>query len=391
MKKRLIATLLLVILTFGLLATTGCSNEYIMTANGEKMDAGYYSFYVHWQRDYYKELLKSYGYDITTNMDTYFTSTETVQQCIVSTAKTQYLSFVAVTKKFEELNLSLTEEQLAEINTLYNDEWLKTYGEAGMKNILKTLGLKKDQFMEILSVQAKSDAILEYYYGENGVTPITKQDKKDYYNENYHRLKYVLLTKIDDNNKDLPADEVAYKRGLAEQLRQQLENGATFEDLIVQHSEDYSKITDDMSAEDKAAAETNNQQAITEGLICNQDGVFNQALYVYYDICLDSKILEELDKMEVGDVSIVEIDSSIWLLKKYDLNENASYFEKREEDIYQAMYADDFQTMYTMWLAELDYSFNDATLKELDPKNFTDLFSDVYNLEDGTVPEKTLN
>ncbi|MBO5213543.1 MAG: hypothetical protein J6B86_02075 [Clostridia bacterium] len=380
MKKKIVAVFLLTILSVSMILT-GCSKP-VMTAKGEDMKAGYYSFYVHWQRDYYKELLKGYNYDITAVIDNYYTETETVRESIINTAKSQYLTFVVVSEKFEELGLSLTEQQQADIEKQYAEEWVETYGESGMKKILKTLGLKQEEFLNLLSVEYKSDAILEYYYGENGVTPITEQDKKDYYNENYYRFKYILFTTVDENDKALPADEIANKRNLAETICNDAKNGASFEDLVAKHSEDYVKITDDMSAEDKASAEESNEDSVTVGLICDNDGIFNQTLYTYYDICVNQSIIKQLDSMSIGDVSVVEIDNSIWVVKKYDVNEDASYFEDRKDSIYQKMYGDDFNNKYTLWLAELDYTFNKEVIEELDPKNFTDLFSEVYNLQE---------
>ncbi len=380
MYKKVIAALLLAVLTLSLLVT-GCADP-VMTAGGEKMKTGYYSFYVHWQRDYYKELLKTYGYDINSAIDNYFTETETVRDSIISTAKTQYLSFVVVTKKFEELGLTLTEDQQNKINAQYDDDWVKIYGESGMKTILKTLGLSKTEFLNLLAVEYKSDAILDYYYGENGLTPVTTQDKKDYFNKNYNRFKYVLLTTIDEEDEALPADEIAAKRDLAETICQQAQNGTSFEELVSTYSEDFTKITDEMSDEDKKVAEDSNQKSLTEGLICDENGIFNQTLYTYYDICVNAKIIQRLNSMKTGEVSVVEIDNSIWVVKKYDLNEDPAYFESRQEALYQKIYSTDFNNKYTVWLAELDYKFNEDVIKELDPGNFTDLFSEVYNLEE---------
>lgn len=380
MKKKIITVFLLTILSISMILT-GCSKP-VMTAKGEDMKAGYYSFYVHWQRDYYKELLKGYNYDITAVIDNYYTETETVRESIINTAKSQYLTFVVVTEKFEELGLSLTEQQQAEIEKQYTEEWEKTYGEKGMKKILKTLGLKQEEFLNLLAVEYKSDALLEYYYGEKGISPITEQDKKDYFNENYYRFKYILFTTVDENDKALPADEIASKRNLAETLCNDAKNGVSFEELVAKHSEDYVKITDDMSAEDKESAEKSNDDAVTVGLICDKEGIFNQTLYNYYDICVNQSIIKRLDSMNIGDVSVVEIDNSIWVVKKYDLNENSAYFEDRKDSIYQKMYGDDFSNKYTLWLAELDYTFNEEVIEKLDPKNFTDLFSEVYNLQE---------
>jgi len=391
MKKRILALLIAAVLLFGVFAFTGCSaNMYVMTVRGDKTETcrtGYYSFYVHWQRDYYKELLKNYQYDINTCLDYNYTETETVRQSIVSTAKTQYLSFVVITDKFDELGLTLSEDKIAELNKQYDEEWIGVYGEAGMKNILKTLGLDKEQFMNLLGVQAKSDAILEYYYGEKGQMPITEQDKKDYYNENYLRFKYILFSTVDEEDKALPSEEITRKQTLAQQICDDLKAGkATMAEMIEQYSEDYTKITDKMTADEKKAAEENNTKAKTEGMITNLEGIFNQTLYTYYDLSVHKDIIAALKDINVGEYAVVTIDNSIWVVEKNDINEKASYYETRKESIYQTMYGPDFNSKYTRWMAELDYAYNDAVLSELDPGNFTDLFSQVYNLEDGSNP-----
>ena len=379
MKKRIVASFLLALMLVSLLMTTGCS-KYIMTANGEKMKAGYYSFYVHWQRDYYKEILKGMNYDINSYIDSQYSETETVRQAIVSSAKSEYLAFVVVSKKFDELGLTLTEEQKKQIEAQYQEDWIKIYGEAGMKNVLKTLGLNKEEFLNLLAVEYKSDALLEYYYGENGQSPITEQDKKDYFAENYYRFKYVLLSTVDDDNKALPEDELNRKKTLANDLLIKIQNGESFEDLIPQYSEDYAKITDRMTAEEKKSAEESNASAVTDGIICDSDGIFNQTLHSLYNISVNPSIVSKLKTLEVGQGAVVDTETAIWVVKKYDLNEKDSYYTDRAETIYQKMYANDFNSMYTRWMAELDYKFDDEVLAELDPGTFTDLFSKVYDL-----------
>ena len=85
-----------------------------------------------------------------------------------------------------------------------------------------------------------------------------------------------------------------------------------------------------MTESEKADAEKNNTDAVTKGMICDTEGIFNQTLYNYYDICVNQKIINRLEEMETGDVSVVEIDNSIWVIKEYDINEDPSYFESRK-------------------------------------------------------------
>lgn len=381
--KKWIAGMLLICCLFGLTAFTGCGKKktYIMTAGGEKQDAAFYAFYVHWQRDYMKELLKAIGYDITSNYDNPYTDTQTVKEYIIDSAKDRYLSYVVVTRKFDELGLSLSDAQLQEIDKTYNDEWIKTYGEAGMKHILETLNLTKDEFRSLLMLQAKSDALLEYYYGENGEFPITEQDKRNFFENNYFRFQYVLLSKTTEDEKDLPLDEINQKRNLAEEILKQANSGADFASLMEEYSDGYTKITDSMTETEKETAQAGNLQMATQGIICDKSGIFSQTLYNNYNMSVNSAIITKLESMENGEYAVVEISNSIWVIKKCDLLEQESYYEDRKATIYQSMYADDFKTRYTRWLSDLDYVFDDEVLESFNPTKFTDLFSDVYNLE----------
>ena len=393
MKKRILSLLLLAILAFGILSVSGCT-QYAITSDGETFEegkSGYYSFYVHWQRDYFKELLKNYNLDITTNMDSAYTETETVRQAIVSSAKTQYISFVVVTQKFDELGLTLTEEQISDLEKQYNNEWIKVYGEEGMKNILDTLDLSKDEFMNLLAVQVKSDAILEYYYGENGLIPVTEEEKSKHYDDNYLRFKYVLLSTVDEKDKKLPSDELAAKRKLADEIYVKVKNGASMEDMVKEYSEDYIRDFDKMTADEKKSAEESNAKALKDGIICDLDGVFNYTLYNTYNIAVNKLIISKLATMQVGDSAVVETENSLWVIKKYDIREEASYYEDRKVAIFQSIYMDDFNAKYTRWQADLNYKYSDAVLETLDPGNFTDLFSEVYNLQEGASGSTATN
>lgn len=386
MKKRIISLLFAVILLLSILSLTACGEMHIGTAGGKKIDtgkAGYYSFYIHWQRDYYKELLKQSGYDINNSMDNLYTDSLTVHDVIIQSAKEQYLSFVIVTQQFEELGLELTEKETKNIEDRYQEDWVGAYGEKGMKAILKELGLNKKEFLNLLSVQVKSDRIIEHYYGKGGPEEITVQERKEYFNENYLRFKYILIATVDDNEKALPEDEIKNRRNTANSLLAQIQNNtATIEDLIPQYSEDYTKITDKMTAEEKATAESSNKKAVEQGIITNLEGVFNQTLHTVYDISVNEKIIKQLQTMNVGDSAVVEIDNSIWVIQKADLNQDPAYFESRSESIYQEMYGPSFSAKYTRWIADLDFKFDDSALADLDPRYFSDLFSEVYNMEE---------
>lgn len=387
MKKRILSILLLCALLCGILTMTACGKK-IAELNSESdiviANAGYFSFYVHWQRDYYKELLSMYNQDINNNIDSYFseTSTRTIREEILESARSDYLNFAVVTDRFDRLGLELTEEEIKSIEKTYKEDWIGTYGEDGMKDILKELKLSEEEFFNLISLEQKSNRIIEYYYGENGKTPITEEDCKKHYEENYLRFKYVLISTVDDAEKPLPEAEIAAKRTLANDLLAQLNaKSSTIEEMIKLHSEDYVKITDDMSTADRQSAEESNKTALNKGIISDLDGVFNKYLYTGYGICVHAKIIDKLQELEVGESAVVEIDNSIWVIQKFDLYEDPAYYDNLADSIFQALYSPSFSNMYTQWLADLNLQFNEKVLSGFEPGSFTDMFSKVYETE----------
>ena len=376
MKKiKIIAVALLCALSVSLCTACTGGTSYIISANGEKQKIGPYLFYIQWLRDYHEDIITSSGYTWTTALDGYYTEKQTLRDYLISNAKSQYLSYFVVTQKFEELGLTLSEKDQETIRSTYEDQWIKEYGKDGMKRILKTLKLTEEEFKQILSVQSKSIAIIEHYYGAGGELEITEKDKEDYFNESYLRFKYILLSKTDDDNQNLPEEEIAHKKELAAEILQKLENGESIETLIPEYSEDYAEINDDMSESEKESAEKQNKQAIEDGLIIDKDGIFNQTLYTYYDIAVNNTIVSKLFDMQNGENALIEIDNSLWIVQKCDIHEKEEYYTNKAEEVYQELYGDDFSKKYTSWLANLNYTFNEKAVEAYKPDNLTPLFS----------------
>ena len=201
----------------------------------------------------------------------------------------------------------------------------------------------------------------------------------------------MLLSTVDEKDKKLPSDELAAKRKLADEIYVKVKDGASMEDMVKEYSEDYIRDFDKMTADEKKSAEESNAKALKDGIICDLDGVFNYTLYNTYNIAVNKLIISKLATMQVGDSAVVETENSLWVIKKYDIREEASYYEDRKVAIFQSIYMDDFNAKYTRWQAELNYKYSDAVLETLDPGNFTDLFSEVYNLEEGSSASTATN
>lgn len=105
--------------------------------------------------------------------------------------------YVAIEKKFEELDLSLTEEENKEISSTIDSFW-DTNGELYEKN-----GIAKSSVQSVLENTYMTNDVFLYYYGLDGEEGTTEDDLKQYYEENNARVRYIKFNLTDGNGEAL--------------------------------------------------------------------------------------------------------------------------------------------------------------------------------------------
>ena len=383
--KKWIALVLVFVFAAGIFA--GCGNNtpdlsYAITAtrNGstERFPVGPYRYYVQWWNDSYYANLTTIAAQMQQNMDwktmladTSLTAPQTLSEYIVSMAKDQYLSWLYIDCMFDELGLEWTEEDRKSIEKIIQDDWIAVYGNDGFNTIRLKLGVTYDEFCSLMAGNRKSGKIVNYYYGENGPYEISDAEKHSYFENNYARFKYIVMMLKDSDGNELGEDAVGTVEANRDEI---LASDLPFEDLIKQYSNDYVSDLDSLTDAQRTAAEKQNQTILEDGLVTNAEGVFDSALATYYNVTLDSKVVNQVFSMQEGEVAAVTIDDSIWVVKKYSVTEKESYYEDAETSVFQALYQDDLRAKYTAWTAGLNYTFNQAVVDAYKPENLEDLF-----------------
>lgn len=361
--------------------------SYILTTkeNGEEVQYGKapYLYYLQWLRDYYYAYITSLSSQLGSNAPTWaemlestvLTAPNTLSQTIVSTAQEQYMTYLYVENAFKTLGLSLSAEETKAVDTLIQSDWISLYGQDGFNTIRQTLGLKYDDFWNIVACNTKMAKLVEYYYGEGGPQEVTQEEKQEYFDSYYARFKYVIfMTKDSDGNKfgETKLNEVYAKR---DAVLAELDQGAAFEDVLVKYSEDYRDLSDEkLTVSQKEAYAEQNKIMVEDGLITSDKGVFSETLATYYNITVDESVVEKVFSMKEGDVQTVTTGDAIWIVKRYDANEKESYFKDVESQIFKTLYTEDFESKYSSWKSSLSYQFNLEALEVYAPVNLRDLF-----------------
>lgn len=187
--------------------TTGKNTAYALTVDGYQVKAGVYIYYSYTALTEAKNLaakqdekldvkdekalkkIKIEGKDFLT-----FVKDKTTESCV---------DHVAVMKHFDELELTLTQDELDEIDEYVESSWQNN------EDMFTENGISKESIKEIMTSSYKSDAIFKAYYGEGGSENVTEDQLKDFYTENNARVKYVDMDMHDSEGNEL--DEAGKK------------------------------------------------------------------------------------------------------------------------------------------------------------------------------------
>jgi hypothetical protein len=93
--------------------------------------------------------------------------------------------------------------------------------------------------------------------------------------------------------------------------------------------------------------------------------------------------------MNVGDVALIEVSNSFWVVKKCDPNEKEDYFTSKKDSIFNELTSPDVTTMFTEWDNDFPEVFNDKTVNKYDPRGLSSLFLSNTQQQDTTTPDTT--
>jgi len=373
--KKIISFILASLMMIVLLSS--CANtSYIATIDNEKLPVGPYAFYAYYTRDNYQTNLSYYGVtDFTSALTEQADSTGTkLYAYIINETKNSYLQHILTERKFDEYGLTLTDQQKEAVDTAYKETWEDGYGIEKLTEILKTLELTSSEFKEMISITYKNSQLTDYLFGEGGTYEVTEEELKNNYQQNYERFRYIAVSKVDSDGNNLTTDELISKKAAVDQAYQRALDGEDFGNLIAEYSEDYLTISDDLTDDQKTYYEQQNQQAREDGLVTDTNGIFNYEYYYYYQYSLDSSIVNAVFSMDVGDVQLIELSTSFWLIQKCDKNEKDDYFESKRSLIYSSIVSPILEELYTEWGNELLITFNDSAVNKYDPRKIGSLF-----------------
>lgn len=273
-------------------------------------------------------------------------------------AKESVARHITIANLFDEYKLSFTDKELEEIEANVDSVW----SSAGA--IYEENGCGKKSFYEIMLSDEKSQKVFEYYYSENGKSPVSEKERKDYFKNNYAKIKYVAVNYSNHFSGVSTASKATDKqkeelKKIAEDYIARLNKGESIDKIaadeaIAKHvteagkehasDHDHSSITKDTKVNDTFITKDTSEAA----------EAFNKAVF----------------KAEYKKPSMTENSTyGYYVYVRYETDENGKDYTDRVESVLSNMKSKDFEEILNKQIAKLKLTSNDAAVKRYKPQN----------------------
>lgn len=423
-------------LTAALLCTaslTACSDtSYVMTVGDSKINAGIY-IYNELTEMSYQMTMMYYQNGIKKDYFDQKVDGKAFDEYLSDYALTATKEYAAVVDKFNELGLTLSDEDIKSINDSISSTW-DSQGE-----FYESEGISKESVKLALKGSKMREELFDHYYAEGGKEAVSDDEMVKYLDDNYLRYKSISFAKTtastdssssatdsSTDSADAANEEAKAKRDEFLEKAQ----GVSFDDFdsIIDEYNDYvaskkakdsssaadsdsssaadsstasddtssvsdidtsSTASDDTSSVSDSTAESSStvdSDSSTDSSSSEPDPYANEKM-VNYGAMDDSqkdttngKILKEVSGMSTDVATAYEDDNAYYILIKGDIKgRDTEYAKDKHEDLLKEMKSDEFQEKLTSWVEKLDIKVNNKAIKRYTPKVVYDKQTEYYS------------
>lgn len=423
-------------LTAALLCTaslTACSDtSYVMTAGDSKINAGIY-IYNELTEMSYQMTMMYYQNGIKKDYFDQKVDGKAFDEYLSDYALTATKEYAAVVDKFNELGLTLSDEDIKSINNSISSTW-DSQGE-----FYESEGISKESVKLALKGSKMREELFDYYYAEGGKEAVSDDEMVKYLDDNYLRYKSISFAKTtastdssssatdsSTDSADAANEEAKAKRDEFLEKAQ----GVSFDDFdsIIDEYNDYvaskkakdsssaadsdsssaadsstasddtssvsdidtsSTASDDTSSVSDSTAESSStvdSNSSTDSSSSEPDPYANEKMMNYGAMddsqkdTTNGKILKEVSGMSTDVATAYEDDNAYYILIKGDIKDrDTEYAKDKHEDLLKEMKSDEFQEKLTSWVEKLDIKVNNKAIKRYTPKVVYDKQTEYYS------------
>lgn len=238
-------------------------------------------------------------------------------------------SYYYVDSKFDELGLTLSDEDLESIDVATASMW------SYYKTAFEEIGVAENSFREAYAVyNTKLSLLLQAMYGQGGELEVSESEMHDYYTDKYIYYQYfrVDLTETDEDGNTVDMDD---------------DRKAEIKEILEDYAEDVTKgtLTLDHAADNYAN-------------LSDTESTLGDPVAVQVDSLSDS-FRESLTDLKVTEAAFIETGTSYYVAQRLDIEDDFEALmadENRVSSLIAEMEGDGFVDFTTEEGAKLDSS-----------------------------------
>ena len=314
-------------------ALVSCSPESVMTYGSHSINENEFSYYLATYKGKYAQTYTDFK-----NTPEYFSSVvtddgQTVEDVLYSAVVHNVEMTLVCEQMFDDYGLSLSRSVEDTINS-YIDDFVDEYADGSRNKFnaaLGAYGVNINMLKKIYLRDEKVSALYDALYGTNGIIGITDEDRQNYLDENYVRVRHIYVNNkymyatdedgvqeyTDDGlrkKRELTAEELAAKQALIDAIDESLAEGADFDEVY------------DAFSEDK---------------------YYKNGYYISENMDFIEDVTDSAMSLEVGEYKKIETDYGTHYIMRLEMDEkpwenedNSDFFDGYDTTVGQALFAD---------------------------------------------------
>lgn len=247
---------------------------------------------------------------------------------------------MAICSEFNARNIAFSQEQL-----LSCQEQAASYYEQAGDNLEKN-GISQDSIELIYQIAYMKTQLFQALYGEAGEDPVSEEELRDYYNENYIKMAVQTFSFSDvEVPEDATEEEKAAYQEFNDNERSNVYTNANTlylqAQIGIENGKSWNEILNEFNAQNQSSDEEYDMTTDNYRLVDTATTTLN------------SEIITALKEAEQGEVIMVETDTMIAIGATTDINEDPTDFEYVADSIRHAL-CDETMEEYLLQVAQDD-------------------------------------
>lgn len=247
---------------------------------------------------------------------------------------------MAICSEFNARNIAFSQEQL-----LSCQEQAASYYEQAGDNLEKN-GISQDSIELIYQIAYMKTQLFQALYGEAGEDPVSEEELRDYYNENYIKMAVQTFSFSDvEVPEDATEEEKAAYQEFNDNERSNVYTNANTlylqAQIGIENGKSWNEILNEFNAQNQSSDEEYDMTTDNYRLVDTATTTLN------------SEIITALKEAEQGEVIMVETDTMIAIGATTDINKDPTDFEYVADSIRHAL-RDETMEEYLLQVAQDD-------------------------------------